>query len=202
MQIEDIEGKDIIKYSSIKNEYNGKNSDSCKIKEIFEIAKPIIGTLNKAIDFPNKNEIIVIYAKEPQPKIHVKWSDGGENDLEAAAFTFSRKRKIILTNPLPQELDSAQVFLHELGHWCFDRYFDEIMENIPRDGFEYLKHSEAMALYFEEKIIKRNCKKMPKDTGMHQDACYYLRDLEKKIPQEIIEDFKEKWNNKKNDDCP
>ena len=160
-------------------------------------------TFDKKIKLPEKEDIIIINNAKSPPEYRIEWENDEPDEVKFSAATFSRQKKIILTRPLPKKLKSAQTLLHELGHWCFDRYFDETMGKTLRNGSKYKEHSEAMAFYFEELLIKRNCEELlPKTESRHREGCELLRRLEREIPQKILDDFKEIWDTKSDDECP
>ena len=208
MKIKDIKGD--LRWDYIHEIYEGKPGDSCNAKEIIEFIYNFykksftVKTLDKLIK-PKLNDIICIKINNPEPDFTIIWSNGSESKIKNKyAITFPRQKKIILTYPLHYLLTSEQTLAHELGHWFFDRFFDDIIPyHILRGSDDnYKKYSAASAYCAEEKKTgnKKNCKKIPINISFHKEGCELLRKYEDErvinIPKRLCLEYKEKWENK------
>ena len=146
-QVISVKGEDIINFRFINSYYEGKSGDIIFIEKIIRTIEIIWNNMiSLKFPRPSDTDIIIIYSKVRKPKFIVEYDNHTKENYNepTAAITIPSTRKIFLTNPLPSSKKSNQVLAHELGHWYFDRLFDNTI-NVPRDGYFYKFYSEAAA---------------------------------------------------------
>jgi len=183
------------------NDYYGLDGDRHKvdgmINSVWAFWKKTFNGDN--LDKPTKEEIRVVMSNAAITRIDIEWDVSERETYHAPAFTHARKRKIILGIPLPDELSYGQTLAHELGHWFFDRKFDDFSSDIqeitkapiepPRNVGKYMCYAEAVAFHIEENI-SGDIRLEDNLTGDHLRGFRKLREIEKnnlnKDPLEIL----------------
>jgi hypothetical protein len=135
-----------------------------------------------------------------------KWTKTETEDYTAPAFCHRDKKKIVLTYPLPADVDLTpiQVLSHEIGHWYFDRYFDDkvtsdkkIEKRSDIRGYEY--YSE-MAAIFCESVVSKNVRTKglpPWVSDRLMPDLDEIISLFPNVPKEIIARLDTKWSQQK-----
>ena len=193
----EIFGDDIVNYFNICEFYEGKPDDRCNVEEVIYEAQELwdISIDNYQFPRPSSEDIIVVTSSKPQPSFNVRWSDNNEESFSnIPAVTIPTKNKILLTRPLPSSLNSKQTLAHELGHWCFDRIFENEETDIRIYDLDYKKYSATMAFFFEDIITRnrRNCANIVSRVDMHYDGCRVLRIIEQQnqdILHNIVQEY-------------
>lgn len=195
----EIVGENVIDFSNAGDLYEGKTGDSCNIEDVIDQAEDLWNSSisDHLFTRPSSDDIIIITLNNPQSSFNIIWNNGeGEPDQyrNIAAVTIPTKSKILLTRPLPSSLNSIQTLAHELGHWCFDRIFEDEETEIKRLDIPYKKYSAAMAYFFEESITtnRRNCADIIPSMDMHVDGCRVLRRIEQQnrdILHNIVQEY-------------
>ncbi len=203
--IRDIQGNQINNWDPIGPTYNGRANNSCNVSNVINQVRSIWNSSFQHGNFPtpSNDDIILIESNTETPDFIVYWSDGSTNECNRiAGYTFSKKKKILLTQPLPSNKSSCQVLSHELGHWCFDRCFDEIIGDVPRTGDRYFSYSEACAFFIEESItgIPNNCQMFNRITQRnYYEGCNILRRLQNgshDIFKDIFYEYQNFWRDR------
>ena len=202
----DIQGSQINNWGLIGPTYNGRTNNSCNVRDIINIVRGIWNSSFPGGNFPtpSNDDIILIESNTETPDFIVYWSDGGRTNEcnRIAGYTFSKKKKILLTQPLPSNKTSRQVLSHELGHWCFDRWFDEIIGDVPRTGDRYFRYSEACAFFIEESItrIPNNCNTFHLIRQRHYyEGCNILRRIQNEsgsILKSLFYEYQNFWRDR------
>lgn len=201
----DIRGSQINNCGPIGPTYNGRTNDSCNVRDVINIVRGIWNSSFPDGNFPilGNNDIILIRSNTETPDFTVYWSEGPPDQRRRiAGYTFSRKRKILLTQPLPSNKSSCQVLSHELGHWCFDRCYDKIIGDVPRTGDLYFSYTEACAFFIEESItgIPNNCNTFhPIRQRHYYEGCNILRRIQSEsgsILKSLFYEYQNFWRDR------
>lgn len=161
------------------------------------------------LPYPKRKDIRVLESEEPIEISTFYWGDDNKevSPNPSIAFCHSRKKKIILTSPLEEKYSYRRTLIHELGHWFFDRRFDEYGKtNISTDkkwddyarsnGDYYSDYGEMVAMHIDEELCGKYWNES-NISGWSNNALKRLRKIEatgKNVLLTIIGEYTQKVN--------
>lgn len=140
---------------------------------------------------------------KPITKMRFKWNEKETEKYDAPAFCHPDKKKIVVTYPLPENYDLTpnQVLSHEIGHWHFDRLYDDKVAADEKIGYrsdiDWYKYYSEMAAIFTEKKVSGKLRKKELPLWVSDKLLPELAEIEKKysnVLEEITKRFDSKWD--------